>query len=94
MDFHVFFRPQPWLAELRGGGRGPTVEQTPWLPQQSRGGSWLQPLCHPALCSQPLGFCLIDSLVPVQAVLSLNSLATVLFCFWLAPLFLTWMPGL
>lgn len=22
MDFHVFFRPQPWRAELRGGGEG------------------------------------------------------------------------
>jgi len=88
MDSHVSIRPQPWLVEL--GGCGGRVGLSGTQPLTAAGELWTEqgaPTLRPCAQAQPLGFCLIDSLVPVQAMLSLNSLATVLFCFWLGPLF-------
>ena len=63
-------------------------------PQATPAEPWRERAVPAPYHAQPLGICSIDLLVPVQATLSLNSLATVLFCFWLEPLFLKWKPGL
>lgn len=79
MDFYVFMRTQPWPAELWVENRSLDCSS---VAMERAGCTHSVTTCY----AQPMGLCLIDSLVPIQAML-LNSLATVLFSFWPEPLF-------